>query len=135
MSANDRKDGKVRIDKWLWAVRAFKTRSLAGQACDAGTVKINGRALKPSRTVGPGEVISVRQPGLTRTLRVREVVEKRVGAARVPEFMEDLTPASEYERLREQGAMRDPFMRSKGMGRPTKRERRILDALRGMGER
>ncbi len=88
-------EDKVRIDKWLWAVRAFKTRSKATQACKAGQVEIGGVKAKPSRTVEPGTVITIVKEGVKRTLKVIATLEKRVGAPRVAEFMKDLTPTTE----------------------------------------
>lgn len=123
---------KVRVDKWLWAVRRFKTRALAAEACGAGNVTVGGRRVKGARGVGPGEVVCVREPGLTRRFRVLAVIEKRVGAARVSEFLEEVTPADELARREEERKTVKPFQRGKGMGRPTKRERRILDALRDL---
>ncbi len=123
---------KVRIDKWLWAVRLFKTRSLAATACQGGCITVRGRRVKPSRSVAAGEEICLREPGLTRTVRVLAVTEKRVGAPRVAEYLEDRTPAEEYARRKEEASRMKPFVRGRGMGRPTKRERRILDALREM---
>ncbi len=123
---------KVRIDKWLWAVRVYKTRSLAAEACGAGKVLMRERKVKPSRGVGVGEVIRIKGGGMVRTLRVKALAERRMGAGRVPEFMEDLTSPAEYERKREQASRAGPLVRSRGEGRPTKRERRILDLLRRM---
>ncbi len=87
--------GKIRIDKWLWAVRAFKTRSKATQACKSGQVAIGGIKVKPSRTIAPGDLIELRKEGQKRTLKVIGILENRVGAPRVAEFMKDLTPATE----------------------------------------
>ena len=117
----------IRIDKWLWAVRLFKTRTLAAEACRGGHVRINGEPAKPAREVHPGDTLTTRQGDLLRTVRVRAALEKRVAAALVPEYLEDLTPAEEYERVRKRAeqsaASRDP-----GAGRPTKRDRRRLQA-------
>ena len=117
---------EVRIDKWLWAVRAFKTRSLAIAACDAGHVTIGGQRVKPSRHVRPGECVSVQVGEITRTLKVTALLERRVSAKVVPQFMEDLTPAEEYAKPREP-RLEPLFHRPKGSGRPTKRDRRLLD--------
>ena len=87
--------GKVRIDKWLWAVRAFKTRSKASQACKSGQVAIGGVKAKPSRTIEIGDIIELRKAGIKRTIKVTGLLENRVGAPRVAEFMTDLTPESE----------------------------------------
>lgn len=117
----------MRVDKWLWAVRLFKTRTLAAEACRAGHVHLDGHPLKPSRDVRPGDVLIVRTGDLRRTVRVRAPLEQRLGAARIPEFLDDLTPPEEWAALRERRAA-DPHRREPGSGRPTKRERRLLDA-------
>ena len=118
----------VRIDKWLWPVRIYKSRSLATAACSAGKVRIGGTTLKPSRSVHVGEVITAASGEVTRTVRVRALLERRVGAKLVPEYMEDLTPASEFSRPREPD-FRPLVWRPKGAGRPTKKDRRKLDEL------
>ncbi len=123
-------ENKVRIDKWLWAVRLYKTRSLAAAACSSGNVTIEGTRAKASRGLTGGEVILIRGNGLTRTFRVKALTDRRMGAARTPDYMEDLTPVSEYERRDEEVAA-NPYRRAKGEGRPTKRDRRILDLIRG----
>ncbi|MGZ4962330.1 MAG: RNA-binding S4 domain-containing protein [Limisphaerales bacterium] len=117
----------VRIDKWLWAVRVFKTRSLATDACRNGRVTIGGKLVKPSREVRIGETIVVQKDELTRTFKVLGVLERRVGAQVAKEFVEDLTPASEFEKKREPNFL-PPMYRPKGAGRPTKRDRRALDS-------
>jgi ribosome-associated heat shock protein Hsp15 len=118
----------VRIDKWLWAVRLYKSRSLASAACSAGKVRVGGEPLKPSRSVRIGEVITAGTGDITRTVRVRAVLERRVGAKLVSEYMEDLTPASEYSKPREPN-FRPLVFRPKGTGRPTKKDRRKLEGL------
>ena len=119
----------VRLDKWLWAVRLYKTRSRAIAACHAGHVRIAGQRVKPSRPVRPGEIIEARTGEITRRYRVIERLERRVSAKLVPLYAEDLTPEEEYLRPRE--VRQDPFFRRpKGAGRPTKRERRLLDRLK-----
>lgn len=121
---------EVRMDKWLWAVRLFKTRSLAIQACNNGRVSIQGVPVKPSRSARPGEVITVSMEGLSRTVRVLRPIERRVSASLVPECLEDLTPAEEYKRAQEVRAASSGFSpRAKGEGRPTKRDRRAMDRL------
>lgn len=89
----------VRIDKWLWAVRLFKTRSLAGDACGGGKVKINGQNAKPSREVKAGEIIEVHLTGIKKTVEVLQPIKNRIAAKIVADFMKDLTPPEEYERL------------------------------------
>jgi ribosome-associated heat shock protein Hsp15 len=118
-----------RIDKWLWAVRLFKTRSLATTACRAGHVKMNGENVKPAHSVKIGQVFSVRSVDLTRTVKVIGLLEKRVGAKLVPNYMEDLTPAAEYLRAAEDRTLPKAPKRAKGAGRPTKKERRQMESL------
>ena len=117
-----------RIDKWLWAVRLFKTRSLATQACRNGFVTVQGQPAKPAREVRIGETYEIRQAGLTRTVKVLAPLDRRVGAKAVPEFAEDLTPASEYLKQL-QIRQSAPLKRERGAGRPTKKERREIDSF------
>lgn len=119
-------DIKVRIDKWLWAVRIFKTRSLATDACRNGKVSINGQLVKASRDVKPEDEISIRQQQMTKTVKVTALLEKRVSAKLVAQFMEDLTPASEYEKVETIRAVSFVY-RPKGQGRPTKKDRRDIE--------
>lgn len=119
----------VRIDKWLWAVRVYKTRSLATEACRAGKVKVGGLAVKPSREVHAGLDLDVHMGIYTRTIRVRQLLNLRVSAALVPDYLEDLTPASEYDKLKTQQEMK-PEYRPRGIGRPTKKHRRLIDRLK-----
>jgi ribosome-associated heat shock protein Hsp15 len=121
---------RERIDKWLWAVRIFKTRSLATDACRAGSVTVNGRPAKPSREVGGGESVGVRQGLIQRTLRVLAVPAARVGAKLVAAFCEDQTPPAEFEKARTQ-RVQQFLARARGSGRPTKRDRRLIDRLLG----
>jgi len=117
---------EVRVDKWLWAVRIFKTRSIATDACKKGRVSIAGTSVKPSRLVQRGEVISVRKPPIEYSFRVLDLLGNRVGAKLVPQYMENVTPASQYEILELQRI--SGFVdRAKGLGRPTKKDRRDLD--------
>ena len=117
---------EVRVDKWLWAVRIFKTRSIATDACKKGRVSIGGTSVKPSRLVQRGEVISVRKPPIEYSFRVLDLLGHRVGAKLVPQYMENVTPASQYEILELQRI--SGFVdRAKGLGRPTKKDRRDLD--------
>ena len=117
-----------RIDKWLWAVRLFRTRSLAANACRDGQVMIGGQRVKPARAVRVGEMIGAKVGGVQRTVRVLAFPRSRVSAKVVPDFMEDLTPAAEYEKARE-AARLAPFSWPKGMGRPTKKNRRLWERL------
>ncbi len=114
-----------RIDKWLWAVRLFKTRSMATQACRAGKIRVDDQAVKPSREVQEGMHITLHAAPITRTVKVVALLDKRVGAKLVSHYMEDLTPQEEYQKLdmlKKQAALQ-PFRK----GRPTKKERRDLD--------
>ena len=117
-----------RVDKWLWCVRVFKTRSLATDACRAGSVEIAGQTAKPAREVRAGEIVNVRQGLILRTFRVQAVPSSRLGPKRVAEFCEDLTPPEEFEKVRTQ-RLQQVLARDKGSGRPTKRDRRTLDRL------
>jgi ribosome-associated heat shock protein Hsp15 len=126
----DPDDGGSRLDKWLWAVRVFKTRPLATAACRAGDVEIGGLTAKPARAVHAGETVAVKLGVMTRTLQVVAVPRSRIGAKLVSEFAKELTPAIEFARSREHNLQR-VLVREKGAGRPTKRERRTIDRLFG----
>jgi len=115
----------VRIDKWLWAVRIYKTRSLATAACRSGHVTIGGHPVKPAREVRINDLILAKNGDLTRTVKVLGLLEQRVGAPAVAQFAEDLTPASEYEK-RKDPVLKPLFFRPKGAGRPTKKDRRKM---------
>jgi ribosome-associated heat shock protein Hsp15 len=117
---------EVRLDKWLWAVRVFKTRSLAAGACQAGHVKIAGHSVKPARAARVGETLTVQVGDITRTLRVVGLLDRRVGAPLVARYAGDLTPPEEYAKLRRE-QIEPLFHRPKGAGRPTKRDRRLLE--------
>ncbi|PAW63501.1 MAG: hypothetical protein B9S34_14205 [Opitutia bacterium Tous-C1TDCM] len=119
-----------RLDKWLWAVRIFKTRALATDACRAGSVTINDLAAKPARDVRPGETVFVRQGLVLRTLQVVGVPRTRVGAKLVAQFCTDLTPPEEFAKAKVE-KVQQILAREKGSGRPTKRDRRLLDGLFG----
>jgi ribosome-associated heat shock protein Hsp15 len=119
-----------RVDKWLWTVRLFKTRSLATDACRAGSVIINGHPAKPSRDIHLGEVVAVQQGLITRTLHVLGIPASRVGPKLVQTFCEDRTPAAEFEKVRTQ-PIQHFLAREKGSGRPTKRDRRAMDRVFG----
>lgn len=118
----------MRIDKWLWAVRIYKTRSLAAAACRNGQVTIAGQPVKPSREVKINDLILSESGGMTRTIQVVGLPGQRVGAQVAKEFVEDLTPASEYEKLKEP-VLQPLFFRPKGMGRPTKKDRRAMGKI------
>jgi ribosome-associated heat shock protein Hsp15 len=116
----------TRIDKWLWAVRLYKTRSLASEECKNGKVKINGMNVKPSHEMKVGEIIQLRRPPITRSYKVIALTENRMAAKLVPEFMVETTSAAELEILEVQKNM-SIYNREPGTGRPTKKERRDLD--------
>jgi ribosome-associated heat shock protein Hsp15 len=118
----------ARIDKWLWAARIFKTRSIAADACKNGRVVVNNANVKPSRPLKVGEVVHVRKPPITYSFRVLKCIEQRVGAKLVPEIYENVTDASQYELL-EMSRISGFVNRAKGTGRPTKKERRAMDAF------
>lgn len=123
----DREDKKeVRIDKWLWAVRLFKTRSIAAEACKKGRVMIKEIPAKPSRMIKTGDVVQVRKPPVTYSFEVLDVTENRLGAKLVPLFMKNVTPASELQIL-ELSKATGFIDRARGTGRPTKKDRRELD--------
>ncbi len=119
-------ESTARLDKWLWAVRIFKSRSLATDACRAGSVWVNAQPAKPSREVHAGETVTVRQGLVLRTLGVVAVPPGRVGARLVPAYCADRTPPEEFEKLRAH-RVQQFLAREKGSGRPTKRDRRLLD--------
>lgn len=119
---------KIRIDKWLWAVRVYKTRTMAAEACKAGEVEIGGQKVKASREPRLNEIISVRVGIIHRTLKVVGLIDKRVGAKLVPQYLEDQTPASEYDKLKDK-ALQPILSRPPGFGRPTKRDRRVIGRL------
>ncbi len=116
----------VRIDKWLWAVRIYKTRSQATEACRKGHVSIGGLPVKPSREVHIGETVQVRKLPVTRSFKVLAIAGKRMSAKLVPDFLQDVTPPEELELLKIQKDMQW-ISRDKGTGRPTKKDRRDLD--------
>ncbi len=119
----------LRIDKWLWAVRIFKTRSIATNACKKQRVLINNIAVKPSRIIRLNEVIYVKQPPITRTYKVKGLLSKRLAARLVLDYVEDITPEEELQKaviIKDTGFVK----RNKGMGRPTKKERRVIDKFR-----
>jgi ribosome-associated heat shock protein Hsp15 len=119
---------QIRIDKWLWGVRLFKTRSMATDACNAGKVKINGGAIKPSKEVKTDEVYNIKLGQLDKTVQVIDAPKSRVGAALVPNFYLDLTPEEEYNRVK---SLRTTFeYREHGEGRPTIRDRRQIEYLK-----
>ena len=117
---------EARLDKWLWAARIYKTRTLAADACKNGRVAINGAQAKPSRTVKAGDKVDVKKSPITYTFRVKQPIEKRVGAKLLPDVLENITSAEQYE-LREMSRISGFVDRARGTGRPTKKDRRALD--------
>ena len=117
---------EARIDKWMWAVRIFKTRTIAAEACKKGRISINGSYVKAARMIKPGDVIQVKKPPITYSFKVLQAIEKRVGAKLVPEVMENVTTPDQYELL-EMSKISGFVNRAKGTGRPTKKDRRDLD--------
>ncbi len=120
----------VRIDKYLWAVRIYKTRSLAAEACKKGKVSMDDMPAKPSRTISSGDVIEVKKMPVVYSYRVIDPIEKRVGAKIVDQYVEDITSQEELQKLE----MKDDFYikRDRGAGRPTKKERRLLDDIQDL---
>jgi ribosome-associated heat shock protein Hsp15 len=125
---------EVRLDKWLWAVRLYRSRSAATAACQGGHVKIGGQSVKPARSARVGEVITALAGRVNRTVKVRALLGQRVGAKAVALYLEDLTPPAEYERARRErqpGAGEFP----KGWRRPSKKQRRQLEGFWGTEDR
>lgn len=118
----------ARLDKWLWASRIFKTRSIAADACKNGRVTKDGVTIKPSRTVKVGEVISVKKPPITYSFKILNAIENRVGAKLIGEVYENVTDPKQYELL-EMSRISGFIDRQKGTGRPTKKDRRAMDAF------
>lgn len=117
---------EVRIDKWMWATRIFKTRTIAADACKKNRVMINGVNVKPSRMIKVGDVIQVRKPPITFSFKVVGLTQNRVGAKLVPEYLENVTTPDQYEIL-EMNRIAGFVDRAKGLGRPTKKDRRELE--------
>ncbi len=117
---------EARIDKWLWAARIYKTRSLAADACKNGRITINGAQAKASRTVKSGDKVGVKKSSVTYTFLVKQAIEKRVGAKLLPDVLENITAPDQYELL-EMSRISGFVNRARGTGRPTKKDRRALD--------
>ena len=118
----------ARLDKWLWAARIFKTRSIAAAACKKGQVSIGGVQMKPSRMVKVGDVVDVKKPPVTYSFRILQAIEHRVGAKLIPQVLENITAPEQYEIL-EMSRISGFVDRARGTGRPTKKDRRSLDAF------
>jgi ribosome-associated heat shock protein Hsp15 len=119
----------VRMDKWLWAARLFKTRAIATDAIKGGKVKMNDTPVKPSREVKEGDVIQVQIEQLHKVVQVKSLIKNRVPAKMVPEVYTDLTPKEEYERIEFMHAYKGEY-RDRGAGRPTKKERRMIEKIK-----
>ncbi len=119
---------EIRIDKYLWAIRVYKTRTDATDACKGGKIRVNGDDIKPSKCVRVGDVITARKGAVLYTYRVLQLIDKRQGAKLVPNYAEDLTPPEELAKLR---APVETFFlkRDRGAGRPTKKDRRQMEDL------
>ncbi len=123
---------EVRIDKFLWMVRLFKTRSKAAEACRKDRIKINGRPVKPAQNLNPGDSLEVKFTPIWRTYKVLEFPKSRIGAALVSEYLEENTSAEEIEKFKEyQEAQRSQTLFTAQGGRPTKKDRRNIDRLKG----
>lgn len=119
-------NSQARIDKWLWAVRIYKTRSIAAEACKKGHIMVRDKAVKPSFAVRVGDIVQVKKSPITYSFKVLQCAENRVGAKLVPELMENVTPLEQYEAL-EMSRISGFIDRARGTGRPTKKERRSMD--------
>jgi ribosome-associated heat shock protein Hsp15 len=117
---------EVRIDKWMWATRIFKTRTIAVEACKKNRIMVNGMSVKPSRMIKQGDIIEVRKPPITYSFKVLELTERRIGAKLVSEYLENITSPKQYE-IMEMNRISGFVDRSKGLGRPTKKDRRELE--------
>ena len=117
---------EVRIDKWMWATRIFKTRTIAAEACKKGRIMVDGVTVKPSRMIKIGDVIQVRKPPITFSFKVLDLTEHRMGAKLVPNYLQNITPPDQYEIL-ELNRISGFVNRAKGLGRPTKKDRRELE--------
>ena len=117
---------EARIDKWMWATRIFKTRTIASEACKKGRIAINGAQVKPSRMVKVGDIVDVKKPPITYSFKVLQAIEKRVGAKLLSEMMENVTSKEQYELL-EMNRISGFIDRARGTGRPTKKDRRDMD--------
>ena len=117
---------EVRIDKWMWATRLFKTRTIAAEACKKNRVSVGGLSVKPSRMIRVGDILQIRKPPMTFSFKVLELTENRIGAKLVSHFLENITPPEQYELL-EMNRISGFVDRVRGLGRPTKKERRDLE--------
>lgn len=118
----------MRIDKYLWCIRFYKTRSIATEACKKGHIKINGDALKPSKMVFPGEILTIRKNQINYKIEILDLPKSRLGAKLLDMYRKDSTPVEEFEKLELLKYSKD-YYRKKGTGRPTKKDRRDLDDI------
>ena len=121
---------EVRIDKWMWATRIFKTRTVAADACKKNRIAIGGVSIKPSRMIKVGDIIEIRKPPITFSFRVLALTERRMGAKLVPDYLENITSPEQYEVL-EMNKISGFVNRARGLGRPTKKDRRELEQFTG----
>ncbi len=119
----------IRVDKWLWAVRLFKTRTQASEACKGGRIKMAGLSIKPSRELKKGDELEIHVSGIKKTVKVLQITKNRVSAKLVPELMQDLTSSEELEKLDMIKKVNSEH-RKYGAGRPTKKERRIIEKIK-----
>ncbi len=119
----------MRIDKWLWHIRAYRTRSKSASACRSGKVRLNGQVIKPATMVKPDDRIDIEYPRFKRSMEVIALLPRRVNYAKAVEYYKDTTPESEYRRIKKQSFAQALIERERGTGRPTKKERRELDRL------
>jgi ribosome-associated heat shock protein Hsp15 len=122
---------QVRIDKWLWMVRIFKTRSMASEACKKGRIFVNENEAKASKDVRAGDIVSVRKPPIKYTFNVKDIPKNRVGAKLLDDYLENITPNEELEKIDPNFLAFHPF-RDRGSGRPTKKERRTLEDIKNL---
>jgi len=123
-------DSDIRMDKFLWAARVYKTRTLAAEACAKGQVTISGLTVKPSRHISIGEIIMVRKPPMVHTYKVLGILNNRLSAEKVKEYFIEITPDDEFLKM-EIMKLQKNAIRDRGTGRPTKRDRREIDKIKG----
>jgi len=119
----------LRIDKYLWAVRLFKTRSIATDACKRGKVLLNGEKVKPSKVIAVDDTINISRPPIEYIYKVKAILKNRVGAKLVVDYLTDITPQENLDKLEEIKMSKVDYYHPKGTGRPTKRDRRLLDEI------
>jgi len=125
---------EIRIDKWLFAVRLFKTRGQAAEACRRGKIKLNETPAKAAKSIKVGDVVNVRQSPMTRSLEVIDLTERRIGAKLVENFAKDITPKEEWDKYHKSRSNRN-LNQNKLQGRPSKRERRLIDQFMEIGDK